>query len=228
MSRTKCSIRSRRWRTTTWPTTRPSPRRCSARAPTVETDGRELHELGERAGSAATQELARLANEHPPVLRTHDSRGNRIDEVEFHPAWHELMAVAVGHGMHAAPWRDRTPGRARRTGGQVLRVDAGGGRAWLPDLHDLRLGAGAAARPRARRPVRAAARLLQLRSRAAGSGREGRPAGRHGHDREAGGFRRQGQHHQGGAGRRRLPAHRAQVVLFRAYVRPVPCPGPGP
>jgi len=74
-------------------------------------DGRrELHELGQRAGSAATQELARLANEHPPVLRTHDSRGNRIDEVEFHPAWHELMAVAVGHGMHAAPWRDRTPG----------------------------------------------------------------------------------------------------------------------
>src|ERR1700728_4051032 len=71
---------------------------------------RELHELGERAGSAATQESARLANEHPPVLRTHDSRGNRIDEVEFHPAWHELMAVAVGHGMHAAPWRDRTPG----------------------------------------------------------------------------------------------------------------------
>src|ERR1700728_2225508 len=75
-----------------------------------EDGGRELHELGERAGSAATQELARLANEHPPVLRTHDSRGNRIDEVEFHPAWHELMAVAVGHGMHAAPWRDRTPG----------------------------------------------------------------------------------------------------------------------
>jgi putative acyl-CoA dehydrogenase len=73
-------------------------------------EGCELHELGERAGSAATQELARLANENPPMLRTHDSRGNRIDEVEFHPAWHELMAVAVGHGMHAAPWRDRTPG----------------------------------------------------------------------------------------------------------------------
>src|ERR1700691_5979825 len=71
--------------------------------------GRELHDLGERAGSAATQEAARLAHEHPPVLRTHDSRGNRIDEVEFHPAWHELMAVAVGHGMHAAPWGGRTP-----------------------------------------------------------------------------------------------------------------------
>jgi putative acyl-CoA dehydrogenase len=72
--------------------------------------GPELHEIGERAGSAATQELARLANEHPPVLRTHDSRGNRIDEVEFHPAWHELMATAVGHGMHASAWRSGTPG----------------------------------------------------------------------------------------------------------------------
>ncbi len=69
-----------------------------------------LHELGVCAGSAHTQELARLANEHPPVLRTHDSRGNRIDEVEFHPAWHELMTTAVGHGLHAAPWLDDTPG----------------------------------------------------------------------------------------------------------------------
>jgi putative acyl-CoA dehydrogenase len=69
-----------------------------------------LRELGVRAGSLQTQELARLANQHPPVLRTHDARGNRIDEVEFHPAWHELMTVAVGHGLHAAPWLDDTPG----------------------------------------------------------------------------------------------------------------------
>jgi putative acyl-CoA dehydrogenase len=69
-----------------------------------------LHELGARAGSAETQELARLANEHPPALRTHDRSGHRIDEVEFHPAWHELMATAVGHGLHAAPWLDDSPG----------------------------------------------------------------------------------------------------------------------
>jgi putative acyl-CoA dehydrogenase len=69
-----------------------------------------LHELGARAGSAETQELARLANEHPPVLRTHDRYGHRIDEVEFHPAWHELMATAVTHGLHAAPWLDDSPG----------------------------------------------------------------------------------------------------------------------
>jgi putative acyl-CoA dehydrogenase len=72
--------------------------------------GHELHELGTLAGSARVQELARLANEHPPVLRSHDPRGNRIDEVEFHPAWHELMATAVGHGLHAAPWLESAPG----------------------------------------------------------------------------------------------------------------------
>jgi putative acyl-CoA dehydrogenase len=71
---------------------------------------RELHELGVRAGSADTRELARLANEYPPVLRTHDSRGHRIDEVEFHPAWHELMATAVSRGLHAAAWLDDAPG----------------------------------------------------------------------------------------------------------------------
>jgi len=70
----------------------------------------ELHTLGRLAGSAATGEQARLANEHPPVLRSHDRWGNRIDEVEFHPAWHALMSTAVGHGLHAAPWSDRRPG----------------------------------------------------------------------------------------------------------------------
>lgn len=72
--------------------------------------GPELHELGRLAGSPAVIEQARLANEYRPVLRTHDRTGNRIDEVEFHPAWHELMAQAVGHGVHAAPWASDQPG----------------------------------------------------------------------------------------------------------------------
>jgi putative acyl-CoA dehydrogenase len=70
----------------------------------------ELHELGSLAGAARTQEQARLANVCKPVLRTHDARGNRIDEVDFHPAWHELMGTAVRHGLHAAPWVDGRPG----------------------------------------------------------------------------------------------------------------------
>jgi putative acyl-CoA dehydrogenase len=54
-------------------------------------------------------ELGRLANEHPPVLRAFDRFGERIDEVEFHPAWHELMRIGVEHGLHAAPWADTEP-----------------------------------------------------------------------------------------------------------------------
>lgn len=70
----------------------------------------ELREVGRLAGSEQAAEWGRLANENPPVLRTHDRFGHRVDEVEFHPYWHELMRRAVGHGLHAAPWRDDRPG----------------------------------------------------------------------------------------------------------------------
>ncbi|MCC2277875.1 acyl-CoA dehydrogenase family protein [Streptomyces sp. ET3-23] len=70
----------------------------------------EVRALGARAGSAQVQDWARLAEANPPVLHTHDRYGHRIDEVEFHPAWHELMAAAVESGQHAAPWADARPG----------------------------------------------------------------------------------------------------------------------
>jgi putative acyl-CoA dehydrogenase len=75
-------------------------------------------------------EWGRLANEHPPVLRTHDRFGNRIDEVEFHPAWHSLMRVSVEHGLHALPWREPREGAhvARATLMLLaLQVEAGHG-----------------------------------------------------------------------------------------------------
>ncbi len=50
------------------------------------------------------------ANAWPPVLRTHDRFGHRVDDVEFHPAWHELMRAAVAHELHALPWRHPRPG----------------------------------------------------------------------------------------------------------------------
>lgn len=70
----------------------------------------EVRGLGARAGSEEVREWARTAEASPPVLRTHDRYGHRIDEVEFHPAWHRLMAAAVGSGQHAAPWAEARPG----------------------------------------------------------------------------------------------------------------------
>src|SRR4051794_39925122 len=55
-------------------------------------------------------EWGRLANASPPALRTHDRYGERIDEVEFHPAWHHLMEAGVGFGLHASPWREPREG----------------------------------------------------------------------------------------------------------------------
>ena len=63
-----------------------------------------LHDLGRLAGSEQARHWADQADRHPPVLRTHDRFGHRIDEVEFHPAYHRLMDVAVGNGLHAAAW----------------------------------------------------------------------------------------------------------------------------
>ena len=55
----------------------------------------EVRALGRRAGSAEAQEWGRLAEKNSPVLHTHDRYGHRVDEVEFDPAWHQLMTVAV-------------------------------------------------------------------------------------------------------------------------------------
>jgi putative acyl-CoA dehydrogenase len=56
------------------------------------------------------QEWGRLANENPPVLRTHDRVGNRLDEVEFHPAWHNLMEAGKRFDLHGLPWNEPQPG----------------------------------------------------------------------------------------------------------------------
>ena len=55
------------------------------------------------------QEWGRLANENKPVLRTFDRYGHRIDEVEFHPAWHQLMKMGVEHELHSLPWTSDEP-----------------------------------------------------------------------------------------------------------------------
>jgi putative acyl-CoA dehydrogenase len=67
-------------------------------------DTAPLSRLGALAGTAQMQAHARLANTHAPQLRTHDRFGRRIDEVEFHPGYHALMAAAVEAGLHGTPW----------------------------------------------------------------------------------------------------------------------------
>jgi putative acyl-CoA dehydrogenase len=69
----------------------------------------DLHEIGRQAGSAEVLDLADRAETHPPILRTHNRYGNRIDEVDYDPAYHELMRRAVGFGLHGAPWADSGP-----------------------------------------------------------------------------------------------------------------------
>jgi putative acyl-CoA dehydrogenase len=66
--------------------------------------------FGELVGGLPQQQWGRLANENKPVLHTHDRYGNRIDEVEFHPAWHKLMAMGVEHELHSLPWTSPEPG----------------------------------------------------------------------------------------------------------------------
>jgi putative acyl-CoA dehydrogenase len=70
----------------------------------------EVRALGCLANSEQVQQWGRLANEHPPVLRTHDRYGNRVDEVDYLPQYHQLMTVAVEHGLHGAPWASARPG----------------------------------------------------------------------------------------------------------------------
>ncbi len=69
-----------------------------------------VSELGALAGTQKAIDWGFQANANPPQLHTHNRFGDRIDEVEFHPAWHELMQVAIGHGLHALPWREKRDG----------------------------------------------------------------------------------------------------------------------
>ncbi|WP_112467430.1 acyl-CoA dehydrogenase family protein [Streptomyces triticisoli] len=90
----------------------------------------DVRRLGALAGGEQAQEWAEQANRYEPELRTHDRYGNRIDEVDFHPAWHHLMRTAVAEGLAGAPWADDRPGAhvARTAGGLVWgHTDAGHG-----------------------------------------------------------------------------------------------------
>lgn len=65
-----------------------------------------LETFGQRWGSVEMAELGRLANQHPPELKTYDAHGLPADRVEFHPAWHALMQESFGAGLHASTWNE--------------------------------------------------------------------------------------------------------------------------
>ncbi|HKT82682.1 MAG TPA: acyl-CoA dehydrogenase family protein [Solirubrobacterales bacterium] len=89
----------------------------------------EIQAVGRLAGTPEAMDLGRLAERVPPRLHTHDRYGRRVDEVEYVPAYHQLMATAVTHGIHAAPWADERPGAhvARAAKFYAWNVDAGHG-----------------------------------------------------------------------------------------------------
>jgi putative acyl-CoA dehydrogenase len=90
----------------------------------------DLHELGALAGSEVVIAWGFEANRNPPVLRSFDRFGHRIDEVGYHPAYHKLMEAAVGRGLHASSWRNPGAGaQVARAAGFFLwsQVDAGHG-----------------------------------------------------------------------------------------------------
>lgn len=67
-------------------------------------------EYGAVLGRSETLRLGELANRHVPELRTHDRFGQRIDEVEFHPAWHQQMRLGIESRCHSLPWTTTKPG----------------------------------------------------------------------------------------------------------------------
>jgi putative acyl-CoA dehydrogenase len=88
----------------------------------------DLTALGATLGTPETIQLGFDANTVTPVLRTLDRYGHRLDEVEFHPAWHELMGIALKAGLHSSPWAAPKPGAhvARAAGTYMLgQIEAG-------------------------------------------------------------------------------------------------------
>ncbi|WP_027016980.1 acyl-CoA dehydrogenase family protein [Comamonas composti] len=68
--------------------------------------GQELVRQGAEYGAEATLRAAEDANRYLPELHTHSPGGERIDQVRFHPAWHQMMAIARRNGIANLPFTD--------------------------------------------------------------------------------------------------------------------------
>ncbi|MEM7214251.1 MAG: acyl-CoA dehydrogenase family protein [Pseudomonadota bacterium] len=81
-----------------------------------------LARMGAWAGNAETINLGVLANENEPQLHTHDAKGNRLDRVDFHPAWHALMRRGVDAGLHNSIWQENSEEVGGRNLARAARV----------------------------------------------------------------------------------------------------------
>ncbi|MBL4616373.1 MAG: acyl-CoA dehydrogenase family protein [Robiginitomaculum sp.] len=80
-----------------------------------------LGKFGKLAGSEQSRELGRLANENPPILRAFDARGRRLDEIEYHPSYHQLMSLGIDNGVSSIAWTAKTSGHiAHAASGQMM------------------------------------------------------------------------------------------------------------
>jgi putative acyl-CoA dehydrogenase len=83
---------------------------------------KRLAAFGAICGSAEAFQRGRIANENPPRLRSYDSKGRRLDTVEFHPAYHECMDVSMHEGLHCSAWDHLAkPGAEPLPGANVAR-----------------------------------------------------------------------------------------------------------
>ena len=157
-----------------------------------------LTRFGEGWGAAHMFEQARLANENPPKLRLFDSKGHRLDIVEFHPAYHAFMRESIGDGLAAMTWdehgqRAGAPSEVARAARYYMVAQVENGHMCPVTMTRAAVAALAAAPSLLARvmpkidfaPVRAGVPILE---------REVRDHHRHGHDREAGRHRCARQH----------------------------------
>jgi putative acyl-CoA dehydrogenase len=87
-----------------------------------------LIRVGAELGTQRTWQLAALANRHPPELHTHDRVGRRVDTVEYHPSWHQLLAMQRQENLQALPWaQSRTGVHVARTAAYYLQAQVESG-----------------------------------------------------------------------------------------------------
>ena len=85
---------------------------------------RHLNSFGAACGSQEARDWGRLANENPPKLRNFDRYGQRLDEVEFHPAYHSLMALGLDAGVSARAWTHPKDGQVAHGALMLLMTQA--------------------------------------------------------------------------------------------------------